>query len=573
MIRRMLAWLRNSFALVVIVVAFLWSIWTIQTARREEAPPGTKIVLRIGHWQLETGVRDALNKLAAEYHTLHPDVMVVQDPIPESTYGTWLTTQLMGGTAPDMLEPGMVWPEILIGYYSRYFRPMTPSSLDRPNPYNAKTPLAGVAWRKTFRDGLRSGYIDALQEYYTVPLSQANIRLFYNKTLFKKLTGLPADATNEPPKELRAFLAVCDRIKQQQNARGQSYIPLAGSGYHFGNMWDPRVALPLTYGILRKLDFNRDSTVSLDEFYVGMETGRIRFDLPEFAARFKMIQLLVSEFQTGWTGLGRDEAVFLFAQQRAVFIPTGTWDFRGLQEQAKDEFDVGVIDFPHPTKTDPDFGTMVEGPVYESSIASFAFAITRTCKYPEVALDFLQFLSSQQGNEELNKITGWIPSVNGANVSADLKEFEPHLEGVYGAMPVSMGGDTVNKWNQITALFNIGQIDYPALTSEYRAYYLQHAPDEFAEFKRNVQRGLAGDEQFLAGVRARALTATNDNARLWVNYRNMATSRLLLRDLNMALINELLAEGPVTNAITPYEVRPAALAKVRARLAGLQGGN
>ena len=88
-----------------------------------------------------------------------------------------------------------------------------------------------------------------------------------------------------------------------------------------------------------------------------------------------------------------------------------------------------------------------------------------------------------------------------------------------------------------------------------------------------MQRNLAGDEQFLAGVRARALTATNDNARLWVNYRNMTTSRLLLRDLNMALMNKLLAEGTVTNAIEPYEVSPAALATVRAHLAVLPGGN
>ena len=51
------------------------------------------------------------------------------------------------------------------------------------------------------------------------------------------------------------------------------------------------------------------------------------------------------------------------------------------------------------------------------------------------------------------------------------------------------------------------------------------------------------------------------------------TSRLLLRDLNVELLNELLAEWPVTNAVAPYEVQPAALANVRARLASGRGGN
>ena len=126
----------------------------------------------------------------------------------------------------------------------------------------------------------------------------------------------------------------------------------------------------------------------------------------------------------------------------------------------------------------------------------------------------------------------------------------------------------------MTALFNVGQIDYPTFAAEYRAYYDQHAPEEYAEMLRNKQRSLAGDEQFLAGLRSRALTATGDEARLWwVKYRNMTTSRLLLRDLNVELLNELLAEGPVTNAVAPYEVQPAALANVRARLASGRGGN
>jgi hypothetical protein len=37
------------------------------------------------------GVRTAINRMAAEYHALHPEVHIVQDAIPEATYGQWLT--------------------------------------------------------------------------------------------------------------------------------------------------------------------------------------------------------------------------------------------------------------------------------------------------------------------------------------------------------------------------------------------------------------------------------------------------------------------------------------------------
>ena len=562
MMRRVWAWLRRSFALIVVLSAFVWSAAAIYSVRRKEMPAGTKIVLRIGHWQLETGVRDALNVMAAKYHELHPEVTVVQDSIPEGTYGTWLTTQLMGGTAPDMLEPGLVMRPILLGFFLRYFLPLT-AAVDRPNPYNAGTEFAGVAWRKTFKDGMRNSYVDEMQEFMSVPLAQFGVRVFYNKTLLQKLTG-----RSTPPKDFRDFLAVCDQIRHQHDGRGQAYIPVAGSMYHF-NLWDELLANPLTYGAVRQLDFNRDSTVGMDEFYIGMQTGRISFDFPPFAARFRLIRLLTHEFQSGWTGLSRDEAVFLFAQQRAVFITTGTWDAGGLREQATGEFEVGVMDFPRPTKSDPEFGAVFEGPVYERPSGGFPFVITRTCQHPEVALDFLQFLSSQRGNEQLNQIIGWIPSVTGAQMRPELRAFEPHLEGVYDAMPTSIGGDTAIKWQQLVALFNVEQLDYAGLTAEYRAYYNEHAPEEFTELQRNQQRSIGSDDLFVAGVRARALGATGADAQQWwAQYRTITVDRVLFRDLNSLFLNALLAAGPATNAIAPYALRPVALANVRARLAG-----
>ena len=44
----------------------------------------------------------------------------VQDAIPEMVYGQWKTTQLMGGTAPDMIECGLGIPyHLLVQYYNR----------------------------------------------------------------------------------------------------------------------------------------------------------------------------------------------------------------------------------------------------------------------------------------------------------------------------------------------------------------------------------------------------------------------------------------------------------------------
>jgi raffinose/stachyose/melibiose transport system substrate-binding protein len=173
--------LKKNSALFVVGATFLWSAGAIMTSRHSEAPVEGDIVLRIGHWQLEAGVREAINVMAAKYHELHPNVTIIQDAVPESTYGQWMTTQLMGDTAPDMLEVGNGLPyNVLLGYYSRYFLPMT-TVVNQPNPYNQGTEFESVPWRNTCKDAMRAVYIEELQEYMTIPMSQFGIRIFYNK--------------------------------------------------------------------------------------------------------------------------------------------------------------------------------------------------------------------------------------------------------------------------------------------------------------------------------------------------------------------------------------------------------
>jgi hypothetical protein len=115
--------------------------------------------------------------------------------------------------------------------------------------------------------------------------------MFYNRDLLRKLTGL-----EEPPDEYRAFLQVCETIRSQTNELGKFYIPVAGSGYHFGMMgglmWES-----LTYLATTKADFNRDGSVGGDEQYVAFRTGRLDFDFPAYRARFKMIEEMSRNFQ------------------------------------------------------------------------------------------------------------------------------------------------------------------------------------------------------------------------------------------------------------------------------------
>jgi ABC-type glycerol-3-phosphate transport system substrate-binding protein len=553
--------IRGYFPLIVVASTFLWSAAAIVNYRAAHVPQGA-IVLRLGHWQLESSVRQAIDAMAKEYREkINPNVYIVQDAIPEGTYGQWVSTQLMGGTAPDILQVGSMLPgNIWLSYYQRFFVPLG-KYVERPNPHNTDTEHAGIPLRKTYKDGMKTAYVDEMQEYMSIPLSQFGSRVFFNRDLLRKLTGL-----EEPPDEYRAFMQVCETIRSQTNELGKFYIPVAGSGYHFGMMgglmWES-----LTYLATTKADFNRDGSVGNDEQFVAFRTGRLDFDFLPYRARFKMIEEMSRNFQSGYTGLTRDEAVFLFAQQKAVFMSTGTWDARSLQEQAKGQFEVGVMRYPFPLPTDPYYGPVAPARPREQVGSGFQFAVTRTSAHPEVALDFLLFLASKLGNEQLNRIIGWIPAIQGTETDPLLRAFEPNMVGIYGAMNFTLGGETVVRWGQLQALFQVNQISYEEFAKTYTPFYLERGMMDYKEQSRDWRRGMQRNELFLAGIRARALFGEGADANTeWVRYRALTANRQVWAEIDRSRQLHLMEKGIEKDAVGPYEYSPAVLAKLKAKV-------
>lgn len=560
--RNILTFLKKHFPLLVVASTFLWALIAISVHRASQAPEDA-IVLRIGHWQLEASVREALDQMAREYREkVNPKVYIIQDAIPEMIYSQWATTQLMGGTAPDMMQVGAMLPyHLWLQYYNRYFTTLT-RYVNQPNPHNKGTPLDGLSLRATFKDGMRSSYIDEMQEFINVPLSLFGIRIFYNRDLLKRLTGL-----DEAPGEYRAFLAACEAIRSHKDIKGQPYIPIAGSKYHIG-MWESMMFDPLTYGVRRVADFNRDGFVGNDELYVAFKTGRIGFDHPAVHAKFRMLREVTDHFQTGYTGLTRDEAVFLFAQQRAVFMSTGTWDARSLEQQARGQFNVGVMDFPLPAADDPVYGDVIEGPIYERPTGGFPFAITRTSKHPDVALDFLLFMASHEQNEKLNRIIGWIPAVRQTRMDPMLEAFEPHLIGVYGCLNLFLGGETWIRWLQLYTLYQVNQISYEEMTSEFGPFYKKYGFKDFMELQKDWRRGMQNNEQFLAGIRALALASEDADTEEsnWIKYRALTASRQIWPEIGHTRQVKLVTGELALPPMGPYEYSEEVLENVRRRL-------
>ena len=511
----------NRIALALVVVVFVVSLGQVLT--RESKHSSGKIQLSLAHWQLEPGIVDGFNFMAEKYNDERrkqglPEVEFKQMPIPEGGYGQWVTTQLMGGTAPDLIEMGLGlnW-ETWVRYRAYYFTPVT-QEIFKPNPYNKGTELENETWKNTYADGMGVGVAE-LQEYYDIGLSMFSVRLFYNKELLFKLTqqlaseGKLKAPLRAPPNDLREFLALCDLIKGMEYAPKQPYVPIAGGSYQFGMMNGGSIE-PLTASMLPDVDENFDLWAANDETLMAMAEKRISFDDPRL---YKVLQLsaeLAKRFPTGYTGMNRDDGVMQFVQQRSVFIATGSWDGMTLRKQAEmsePQFDVGVSRFPMLQKNDKEAGELFWGRPYERTGMGFPFAITKTSKHPEIALDFMRFLASRKGNEEFNQRIGWIPVIKGAAPADFLSDFKPTLYGISPGWSPSMGMATQKILDNTNPLLLLGEdkLGNPYGIDRWRAdmkeKWLPAAVTDFELRDESMRDKLRAQETVTTLLRARML--------------------------------------------------------------------
>ena len=393
---------------------------------------GGRKTIRFAHWQLEGRTVEALNWAADEYMKLHPDVYVQQIPIPERGYRQWVRTQLIGRTAPDLIENSFD-ANVMI----RYFSPIT-DVVEKPNPYNKGTELEDKPWRETYIDGMKGGWIASLQEYYTMPLSIFTIRIYANRDLLEKASGGPV----RKPQTLGELFALCEKVKAYARRTGERVVPIAGSDYT-ANIFRSRYWGMATWGLLDVLDTNLDGGVSNSERYEAVMSGAVdlRTD-PHVKAGYQVLFELSRYFNPGFMSAKRDQSVFLFAQGNAAMIATGTWDAGSLYRQVEGDFEIIVFDFPAAAPENPKYGKYIKYRLTEAGVkAGFPFALSRQSKNRELAIDFMQFLSSRKKmlvdgewvgmNEELNRRFRWFPSVVGAEPDEILKPFAPKVDGIY----------------------------------------------------------------------------------------------------------------------------------------------
>jgi raffinose/stachyose/melibiose transport system substrate-binding protein len=381
-------------------------------AARTAEDGSTVVELRLAHWQLEGGVREAIDDLARKYMKENPGVVIRQIPIPERIYKNWLLTQLVGGTAPDIIQIGMgITDERL----ARFFVPLT-NLAEAPNPYNEGTELEGVALRETFFDGMMGGFNPSLLDYFGVPLSAYTMRVYINMNLLREITG-----SDVLPSTYQDFVDLCAAARQFGEENNRVIIPVVGSRYNSPYLMNNLFASQ-TQRLARELSPPGGFELGFNRFVQTYVEDEWNLDSPEIRSGLRIMREVGSKMQPGFMQVMRDDASFYFMQGRALMITTGSWDASSISQQA--QFPFRAFRIPLPSADDPVYGEFVLGFTSEAGVnAGLSLGVTNTSPHPDVAMDFLLFLASQQRNQEFTDISGWLPSVVGVAPSEGARDF------------------------------------------------------------------------------------------------------------------------------------------------------
>ncbi len=386
--------------------------------------------INVCHWQLETGFREAFQKLIDKYEKIYFEkhgkkIKIVQLAIGERGYRQYVNTTIIGGTAPDIIEKAYAKLAEEPSYIARFFVPLS-RYVSEPNPYNEGTEFEGVPWRETFFDGLMSCYNRTLLDYYKIPFSMFTIRIYYNKDLYKKIIG-----TDVPPKTYQELLDVWAAIKEYANKTGAPIVPIAGSKEQ-SEMFRWKFLPTFFYTLNKKCDYDYNGAVDRYEAWRAFKEKKWDFSSPQLVYSWECMSDIARNFQDGWVAAQRDDAAFMFVQERAVMIASGSWDASSLIDQVEGVFKIGVFDFLIPTEH-PVYKKYVKGQVSEATIGGgIPWSVTKQSRNKDICIDFLKFCTTKKNNEEFNKSISWLPVIKGCKLSDVLKPFKPEIRGFVG---------------------------------------------------------------------------------------------------------------------------------------------
>jgi ABC-type glycerol-3-phosphate transport system substrate-binding protein len=358
---------------------------------------------------------------------------------------TWLTTQLIGGTAPDIVHSKYLWSH---EDYNKKLVQELNQYLDMPNPY-----YDNKIWKTTFSNVITKNMIvPTTDKIAGISTFSTVVRIYYNKTLFAK-AGI-----TEAPKTWDEF------IQAQAKIKAAGITPMAiGNSTQGGDRfnWILRNLTDQTSEFLMpNLDLDKNGTIASNEIVAGVDKGTIDFTKSPWIDILPLLKDWTQYWPKGFNGLTADNATEMFLRGTAAMTPNTP----PFAKDLKGVIDYGVMRIPMLTKSNQ---KNAEEKYYElggNPDGVYSIPTTVPAEKIKAAVDFLMYLTSPEvqliNAEQLYQV----PVLKDANFPENIKAFlvvnEPFKMNLFGPAFSSKLYEVVGKEGQLYLEGTLSLADY-----------------------------------------------------------------------------------------------------------------
>ncbi|WP_407267790.1 extracellular solute-binding protein [Radiobacillus sp. PE A8.2] len=278
---------------------------------------------------------DTIESMVNDYMELNPNVNVnLQiEQINTNDHRTWVTTQLLGGTAPDVFTTRYVWDQEdlqkgLLTDLTPYFQ--------EENPY-----ADNQVWEDTFQESVLEQLKGADKSYAGVPQYVNAVRVIYNKDVFEEV-GV------EVPETWSEFIDTQEKLKEHDIV--PFAMPNSGLGDNALN-WASRILIDqLLKDNLDTLDHNGSGVLDLNEYVKAVEEGQI----DNTKSPYKDVWTILKDWSPYWSnsynGLNYDSAVDMFLRGDSAMMLMALSAYKSVDKSDARDFEVGAFPIPILTK-------------------------------------------------------------------------------------------------------------------------------------------------------------------------------------------------------------------------------
>lgn len=331
--------------------------------------------------QGDTVEQQSWEEIAKAYMAKHTDVkinMTVQNMGGVEQHRTWVTTQLIGSTAPDVFTTRRIWD----------LEDLNKGLLLDLTPYFQETSeyLGGKSLDKTLSPTVLAQMISPDKKYASVPTFVDVVRVMYNKSLFDK-AGI-----KDVPKTWNEFISAQAKLKQA-NITPFSFPNSKPGDYNYS--WATRILTEeLIASQYDQLDVNKSGFIEVNEYVRGVDQGIIDIEKAPYKDVFPILKDWSQYWAKGYNGLDFDTSTDQFVRGDAAMVMRTSAQSKVLFESQARKFEMGMFPLPYLTK---DNNPAAIGKLMEiGGVPAGNLAIPKSIDPSKqaIAVDFLKFVVS-----------------------------------------------------------------------------------------------------------------------------------------------------------------------------------